>query len=323
MEILSLKDVSKEYGDNLILDNISLDLKEGDICGVIGVSGSGKSTLLHLMVGLIEPEEGDVIFHTVSGNKRLFKHNLLEIQKKVGFTPQKISFYPKLTVKENLLHFGQMYGLKKKILVNNAKSLLQFTGLIEFRNSLAEELSGGMQKRLDIACSLIHKPKLLILDEPVAHLDPSLKREILHLIKEVNKQGVTVVVASHDLESVESICNKIIILHNGKVKHNVEIENLRTSFAGHDSFINIKTGKYHDLMLEFVKQLAVKDGGLDKIIDRKNHIILETRDMVTTSQNIISFITTHDLLLNQIELSQPSLKTIFEETIKEKRWVGE
>ncbi|MEK6950490.1 MAG: ABC transporter ATP-binding protein, partial [Nanoarchaeota archaeon] len=171
MALLELKEVRKDFGANTILQNVTLSIEEGDIYGVIGESGSGKTTLLNILTGFLEPTEGEVLFLSkITHEPRNLHEHLHRIKKYIGFTPQHNSYYPKLTVKENLLHFGRLYGLNEELLINNIKMLLQFTGLFEHRHKLAEYLSGGMQKRLDVSCSLAHKPKILVLDEPTADL---------------------------------------------------------------------------------------------------------------------------------------------------------
>jgi len=311
VELLKLKEVGKELSNNLILDRVNMNIDEGDIYGIIGKSGSGKSTILNILVGFLQPDEGEVIYYSVTGKPIKLKENFLKIKRKIGFTPQHLSFYRKLTVKENLLHFGRAYQMKDKVLVENAKNLLKFTGLFEHRNLLAEELSGGMQKRLDIACSLVHKPKLLVLDEPITDLDPLLANDILELIKEVNKQGVTVIIASHDLDDVEAICNKLAIINKGGVYNEGSVEEIREPYLKRESQICLKTGKHHDLFLEYSKTLPV-----NKIIDRKNHLILETNKFSETVTQLIKLIEEKDLSLNQLEIAQPSLKRILEEIIK-------
>ena len=314
MELLRLKGVSKEYGSHLVLNNINFCIEEGDVYGIIGQSGSGKSTLLNLIVGFLEPDEGQVHYYTATGKPKVFKEHAHRIRKRIGFTPQHLSFYPKLTVKENLLHFGRSYRIKKNILVDNAKSLLKFTNLLSSRNVLADELSGGMQKRLDIACSLVHKPRLLVMDEPITDLDPLLKADILELIKEVNRQGVTVIIASHDLEDVEEICNKVAIIHNGVIHEEGLLEEIRKPYLGKDALISLKAGIHHESLLEFSKTLPV-----NKIIDKRTHFLLETGDSHKTVSELMSFIQYNNLSLNQVEISQPSLKTIFESIIKESK----
>lgn len=311
MELLTIKDLSKKFSHKKILDNVNLTIGEGDIYGIIGRSGSGKSTLLNVIVGFLDIDEGSIVYTSSTGKRRDLQSHGFNIRKKVGFTPQGLSFYPKLSVMENLMHFGQMYGLKKSVLKENAQNLLKFTDLYGYRNYLAEELSGGMQKRLDIACSLIHKPKLLVLDEPVMNLDPHLKREILYLIKEVNKQGITVIMASHDLDSIESICNKVAILHRGKLEKDGTLDSLRSPYLHKESVITVKTGNHHEQLLAFAQELSVS-----RIIDRRNHLLLETNDFNQTAGMLLSYINQNDLSLNTLDLSQPKLKTIFEAATK-------
>ena len=307
MEIVSLKGVSKEYSKSLILSNVTLSVEENDVFGIIGVSGSGKSTLLNIMVGFIETDEGSIEYHTPLGKThKIHKHNL-SIKKHFGYNPQGLSFYPKLTVKENLLHFGQMYGLKKHVLIDNAISLLKFTGLFKFRDYLAEELSGGMQKRLDIACSLVHKPKVLFLDEPVLNLDPALKRDVLHLITEVNKQGITVVIASHDLETIELLCNKVAILHNKQVISTGLIEEIKKPYYNKSNSITLRTGEHHDELLSFTSQLSGS-----KVFDNENHLVIHTENLSNTVSHIAQFIENQHLALTNLELSTPTLKSVFE-----------
>ncbi|MBU1111187.1 MAG: ABC transporter ATP-binding protein [archaeon] len=314
MELVKLKEVSKEFGNNLILDRVSLTVEEGDIYAIIGRSGSGKSTILNMMVGFLKPDEGEVAYYTLAGKEVKLKDNYMKIKKIIGFTPQHLSFYPKLTVKENLLHFGRIYNVKDNILIENAKSLLKFTGLLEHRNLLAEELSGGMQKRLDIACSLVHKPKLLVLDEPVTDLDPLLANDILELIKEVNKQGVTVVIASHDLDDIEAICNKIAIINHGEVYQEGLVEEIRRPYLNKGSRISLRTGKNHEKFLEFAKTLPVS-----RIIDQRNRLILETNNFTQTIVQLAKKIEEEGLGMNHLEISQPSLKTILKDILKEQK----
>ncbi len=306
MEIVSLRGVSKEFGKSLILSNINLSVEENDVFGIIGVSGSGKSTLLNLMVGFFEPDEGTISFHTPLGKTHAIHKHSLSIKQHFGYNPQGLSFYPKLTVKENLMHFGQMYNLKKHVLLDNAKNLLKFTGLFAYRDYLAEELSGGMQKRLDIACSLVHKPKVLFLDEPVLNLDPALKRDVLHLIHEVNKQGVTIVVASHDLETIETLCTKVAILHNKQVLSAGLLEDVKKPYYSDSNTITLRTGKHHGALLSFANKLGVQ------VTDNSNHLVIHTNQLTHTLTNLANFIEREQLALTHLELSTPTLKSIFE-----------
>lgn len=308
MKIIEFNGVSKEFGTHLVLDRIDFSIEEGDICGIIGGSGSGKSTLLNLLVGFLAPEEGTVFFHSPATGKKYRLHSHLSaLRAKIGFTPQHSSFYPKLTVWENILHFGRMYKIKEKVLRDNAKSLLEFTGLHEYRNELAESLSGGMQKRLDISCSLVHKPKVLVLDEPTVDLDPLLRRDIIELIRAVNRQGVTIIVASHDLDNMENLCHKIAILHHKKIFAYGPVDEIKRKFGHKCGVLRLETGANHDKLLNSAHGLPVSS-----IIDKGDHLLLETHNLPALMDGIVRLAVRERLPLTHIEMSSPKLKGIFE-----------
>jgi len=216
--IIQLKDVKKRFGKRIILDGINLEIDEGEIFGIIGMSGSGKSTILNILISYYEPEQGNILFYSYKDKRyKSAITNVMELRKTFGFSAQTPSFYPKLTLEENLLHFGALYKLPKKVRKENTRYLLELTELYEARKQLAQSLSGGMEKRLSIACSLIHSPKVLLLDEPTADLDPIRRKETWKLIKELHKKGTTIIVASHFLEEIEPVCDKIAILHDHKI----------------------------------------------------------------------------------------------------------
>lgn len=308
MKLLELKEVSKKFEENLVLEDINLTIEEGDIFGIVGRSGSGKTTMLNLISGFIEPTSGDVLHYlkVTSGPENLNK-NLQKIKKNFGFAPQHNSFYPKLTVVENLLHFGQLYGLKRDLTINNIKSLLKATKLYPERKKLAEQLSGGMQRRLDISCSLIHKPKILILDEPTADLDPILQVEIMDFLKEVNSQGITLIIASHHLNLLEKICTKVAIIHQGKVRCSGLIDDVRKPYLKENFTINITPGKNKEMLISLLKGMPVQ-----KIIDVGTSIIVYPKDTKSTIVNLLNYIEEESLYLHDMDIRKPSLNEIFE-----------
>jgi ABC-2 type transport system ATP-binding protein len=315
VKIVELKGVSKEYGSHLVLDNINLTIEEGDIFGIIGASGSGKSTLLSTLVGFLEPDDGQVFYYSPATGKGydLYQH-LHMMRKQIGFTPQHLSFYPKLTVKENLLHFGRMYHIPEKVLIENAKSLLKFTGLWKFRNLLAEELSGGMQKRLDISCSLVHKPKVLVLDEPTVDLDPLLRKDLMRLIKEVNKQGVTIIMASHDHENVELLCNKVAVVHKKHVYAYGSVDEIKRQYGSRVGTVKVHTGLHHEKVLGLLGQRRVPMNGA---IDHGTHLTIQSQDLHSTLQSLLKMSNDHHLPFTHVELRSPTLKSVFEQISKE------
>ena len=308
MPLLQLKEVGKEFANVKVLDQIDMTIEEGDIVGIVGESGSGKTTLLNLLTGFMEPSQGEVLYYSkITHEPKNMHDNLHKIKKHIGFAPQHNSFYPRLTVKENLFHFGQMYGIKHDILVNNIKSLLLFTGLFEDRNKLAEHLSGGMQKRLNISTAMVHKPKILVLDEPTADLDPLIQKEILLLLEEANKQGITVILASHHLDTVEHLCNKVAVIHKGQLRSFGALDDIKKPFLRDYFTINLRPGDSKEKVLAILKKLPVK-----KIVDEGKSLAVYPIDIEKTIQGILSVIKEENLYLHDLDLRKPSLNEVFE-----------
>ena len=308
MVLIELKEVSKQYNKLEILRDVNLTIEEGDMYGIIGESGSGKTTLLNLITGFIQPSGGVIQYydHATESPQDLNK-NLHKLKRHIGFTPQHNSFYPKLTITENLLHFGKLYKVPHDTLVANIKSLLQVTRLAEHRHKLAEHLSEGMQRRLDIACSLMHKPKLLVLDEPTADLDPLLQVEILRLLKDVNSQGVTIVMASHHLDSVENVCNKVAIVHQGQIQLHGLIEDIKKPFLKEHFTINIRPGSKKDFIISLLRKMPVQ-----KIIDQGNQLVIYPTNIEKTIAGLLQLIKEENLYFNDMDVRKPSLNEIFE-----------
>ena len=314
MKLIELKEVGKKFGKSNILQEVNITIEEGDILGIIGRSGSGKTTLLNLIAGFLEPTVGEVLhsFKVTEPPKNLHA-NLHKVKEQIGYAPQHNSFYPKLTVMENLLHFGQLYRLPREILQNNIKGLLQATDLSMHQNKLAEHLSGGMQKRLDIACSLVHKPKILVLDEPTADLDPLLQKDIMNFLAQVNKQGVTLVIASHHLNLMERTCNKIAIVDKGRVHSTGFLEEIRKPYLKDNFTISLNPGENKERFISILKTLPV-----DKIIDRQHHLIIYPKNINKTIAGLLTLIQEENLYLHDLDIRHPSLDEIFETITSEK-----
>ena len=308
MVFIKLKEVGKRYNKESVLKGVNLTIEPGEIVGIIGQSGSGKTTILNLIAGFIEPSEGNVVFVSKINNqeKDLYK-NLSHIKKHIGFTPQHNSFYHKLTVMENLFHFGKLYKINKKDLAENIRALLEVTRLKNHRHKKAEQLSGGMQKRLDIACSLVHKPKLLILDEPTGDLDPVLRRETLEFLKDVNKQGVTIVIASHQLDSVEKLCDKVAIIHQGHVHSQGAMQEIRKPYQNDKFVINIHSPKNKELLINEIIKLPIK-----KIVDKGNKIVIYPENIGATISQLMEIIQAQEIYLPELNIQHTPLNEIFE-----------
>ena len=215
MYIIEFKDITKAFGSKKILDNVNLKISKGDVFGIIGPSGSGKSTLMKVLMGIYKPTSGSIYFK----EKEVLKDSNF-LLKVTGLTTQENSFYYKLTVKENMHYYANLNSVQmnKKDLDVHINKILRSVNLYDSKDKLAQNISGGMKRRLDFAISLVHNPELLILDEPTTGLDPKLVDQFWKIIKEVSKEGKTIIVISHIFSELEKNCNKAGILYNGKIK---------------------------------------------------------------------------------------------------------
>ena len=248
--LIMINNISKSYRKKLVLKDVTFDVSSGDIFGLVGMSGSGKTTLFKIMSGMVTIQSGDVLVRQdVFGLKKksdqpdyisVFRNQHI-IKKNFGFASQIPSFYEHLTIEENLQMYGSLYSMNNKKIKENISRLLDLVTLSEERDTLAGDLSGGMQRRLDIACSLIHDPKILFLDEPTSDLDPIMRRQIWKLIKEIQAKGTTIVLASHILEEVEKLCTTVAIIHNKTVLGYGTIKDLKKLFKKSKNSTNTLT----------------------------------------------------------------------------------
>ena len=210
--IANMKNVVKRYGDTLALDHLNLKVADGEILGLLGPNGAGKTTATRILCGLIDPDSGET---TVLGQRQGIKN--LEARREIGLVTQEVTVFTELSATENLQYFGGLYGLRGAELSANVKEMLEFVGLSDRAKKKPSTFSGGMQRRLNIACALVHKPKLVIMDEPTVGIDPQSRNHILESVKEIAKNGTTVIYTTHYMEEVQAICDRISIMDTGRV----------------------------------------------------------------------------------------------------------
>ena len=209
MNLLKFENITVKYGLFFkALDNVTFGVREGEIVGLVGSNGCGKSTMLKVLSGLITPS-GKIFYK----GQRVKPHKK-DLAKLLGYAPQENSFFNKLTVKENMKYFSRLYGITDadKIADSTIKSL----GLESKKNTLAEKLSGGMKRRLNIGCSIIHDPQILLLDEPSVELDPISRNNLWQLIKRIKHSGTTIIISTNTMEEAEALCDRLILLSHGK-----------------------------------------------------------------------------------------------------------
>ena len=210
--ILRTKDLTKKYDNRIVVDNLNLEIRKGEIFGLLGPNGAGKSTTMNMICNIVRPTLGSVEFLGKD-----MKKNSRELLRRLGFIPQDLAIHNKLKAWENVELFTSLYGIKGAELKKVIDESLDYVGLLEKRNEYAGKFSGGMKRRLNIACAIGHHPDLLIFDEPTVGIDPQSRNFILDKIKESNKNGTTVIYTSHYMEEVEAICTRIAIMDNGKI----------------------------------------------------------------------------------------------------------
>jgi ABC-2 type transport system ATP-binding protein len=314
--IFKIKNVSKVYDRRIVLDDITLEINAGEIFGLIGASGSGKTTLLSILIGFIKPESGDVAFRT----EHLLEHKDANIfrsvfkypdalKQVVGMASQTPSFYNSLTVKENIHYFATLYGLNKETIKANTTTLINLMDLQGSEKRSAERLSGGMQRRLDMACALVHDPKILILDEPTADLDPLLRNHIWRLIKKINKRGTTIVLASHHLTELETLCSRIAILKEGKVLAVGTPNEIKDRFSKHEE-IHLETFPGNYSVIGNIKDKDVLKE-IHKIEDKGTKLVIYTTKPEMVLNELIKKLEENKETIVDLKVTKPTLDEIF------------
>ncbi|MBQ4485623.1 MAG: ABC transporter ATP-binding protein [Oscillospiraceae bacterium] len=210
--ILRTTDLTKKYNNKTVVDGLSLEIGRGEIFGLLGPNGAGKSTTMNMICSIVRPTAGKVELFgkELTSNKK-------DVIKRIGYIPQELAIHGDLKAWENAELFISLYGIKGEKLKQAVNSSLEYVGLLDRRNDFAKTFSGGMKRRLNIACAIGHDPELLIFDEPTVGIDPQSRNFILEKIKESNKKGATVIYTSHYMEEIEAICTRIAIMDSGRV----------------------------------------------------------------------------------------------------------
>lgn len=249
MQIANIKNIVKRYGTHLALDHVDLEIEEGEILGLLGPNGAGKTSLIHSLVGVIGIDSGEIKVFDKS-----HKSSILEIKRQTGLVTQDITVFPDLTARENLEFFGGVYGLKGLELKQRVDETLEFVGLTEHAKKLPSKFSGGMQRRLNIACALVHRPKFLIMDEPTVGIDPQSRNHILETVRKLNKQGTTILYTTHYMEEVQSIASRVVIMDQGHVIAQGTIDELVERIQ-HEEKIKLEVGEPSEKLLEKLRAL--------------------------------------------------------------------
>lgn len=210
--MIEVKNITKSYNDNQAVRGISFSIKDGECYGLLGPNGAGKSTTINMLSMLFPPDSGEITIGGINISK-----NNTKIKHMLGIVPQEIALYEKFTAWENILFWGSIYGISGKALEDKAEELLKWVGLFDRRKDVVKDYSGGMKRRINIACALLHSPKVLLLDEPTVGVDPQSRNLIFELIEHLNNQGMTIIYTTHYMEEAERLCDRIGIIDKGLI----------------------------------------------------------------------------------------------------------
>lgn len=211
--MIELINITKKFGDCTAVNGVSLKIERGEVFGLLGPNGAGKSTIVSMLSTTVKPTLGEIKI-----NREAIEKNITEVKKIIGIVPQDLALYETMTAKDNLRFFGSLYGIKGVKLKNRVNEVLEIIELKGKEKQNVNEFSGGMKRRVNLGIALMHRPQILILDEPTVGIDPQSRNHILETIKALNKQeGTTVIYTSHYMEEVESICNRVGIIDFGKL----------------------------------------------------------------------------------------------------------
>ncbi len=247
--MIEIKNLAKYYGDLAAVDDLSLNIKEGDIFGFIGPNGAGKTTTMRVLVTLLQPTAGAAFIDGLDVTKQGKK-----VRKRVGYMPDFMGVYDDLKVFEYLEFFAAAFGIERKKRKSIVEGVLELTDLQSKQSATVDSLSRGMQQRLGLARVLIHDPKVLILDEPASGLDPRARIEIRELLRELKRMGKTIMISSHILSELEEICDHVGIIEHGKLVFSGTLEEIRPHL-GISGKVTVKVGENQDKAVELLSAL--------------------------------------------------------------------
>lgn len=299
--VVKIENLVKRYKELVALDHLNLDIKEGEIFGLLGPNGSGKTTAINCLLSLLKYDKGNI---EIFGEK--MRSTSFKIKKQIGVIMQNVAVFEELTVFENIDFFCGLYINDKEKRKKYVQEAIEFTGLENFVKFYPKKLSGGLLRRLNIACGIAHKPRLIILDEPTVAVDPQSRNKILEGIRKLNEEGATIIYTSHYMEEVEQLCTRIAIIDKGKniaigtkdelkkMIHNTETIKIEVMQLTDDAMKKIKA-------LKHVYDAALEDGQLTVKCSGGSHNLIE----------ILGILKECDIALGRIYSEQPTLNDVF------------
>ncbi|MEK3675492.1 ABC transporter ATP-binding protein [Paenibacillus sp. FSL R10-2771] len=301
MALAVLTDVVKRYDSKLIVDHVNFSLQEGEIFGLLGPNGAGKSTTISMICGLLKADSGEIMIDGLS-----VREKPLEVKKRIGLVPQELALYENMSAAENVSFFGKLYGLRGKLLKERIQEALEFTGLSDRARDKPSTFSGGMKRRLNIACAITHRPRLIIMDEPTVGIDPQSRNHILESVKTLNKLGSTIIYTSHYMEEVAAVCDRVAIMDKGHIIACGTESELRERVA-HEEKIVVKAANITPALINELRQHP-RISRVEVVQDAVEMYLPSSQNEL---QDILFIFAKHEGVIASLNIEEPDLETLF------------
>lgn len=299
--IIEVKNLVKQYKELKAIDNLSFEVHEGEILGLLGPNGSGKSTTINCILSLLEFSKG-----TIKIFGKAMKPDAYDIKSKIGVVFQEVSVFDELTVYENIDYFCGLYIKDKKTRKQYIEDAIRLVGLEDFKKFYPKKLSGGLLRRLNIACGIAHKPKLIFLDEPTVAVDPQSRNNILDGIKKLRKNGATIVYTTHYMEEVEILCDRVIILDKGKILATGTTDELKKK-AKIEEKVTVEVNDLVPGYIEKIKELK----NVDDVTYTNNVLFVTYKKGKNNLVDMIDYLKKESINYNKIYSERPTLNDVF------------
>ena len=299
--IIEVNNLVKRYKELIALDHFRLEVEEGEILGLLGPNGSGKTTAINCMLALLTYDKGDI---RIFGKQ--MKADSYDLKQQIGVVPQNVAVFHELSVEDNINYFCGLYvsdKAKRKTLVDEA---IRFVSLEEFRKFRPGKLSGGLLRRLNIACGIAHQPKLIFMDEPTVAVDPQSRNAILEGIRRLNAQGATIVYTSHYMEEVEEICSRIIIIDKGKTIAAGSKEELKAGIMMKEK-IEVEQEKLQEQQVQDIQDIA----NVFSVQYNANVLQVKFTEGKRNLANLLDYFTQENITYGKVYSQQPTLNDVF------------
>lgn len=299
--VIKVRNLVKRYNELIALDHLDLEVKEGEIFGLLGPNGSGKTTAINCILSLLKYDKG-----TIEVYGKPMTPDAYDIKRNIGIIMQNVAVFEELTVYENIDYFCGLYVTDKKKRRELVEEAIEFVGLKDFKKFYPKKLSGGLLRRLNIACGIAHKPKLIILDEPTVAVDPQSRNNILEGIQKLNKEGATIVYTSHYMEEVEEICTRIAIMDKGKIIATGTNEELKSMINSGEK-LTIEAFNVDNTILDGIKNLP----NIVSIEYEDNLLVAKSSRGNNNLVALLDYLKSRNISIGKIYSEPPTLNDVF------------